>query len=460
MNIFGTDGIRGKPFEFPLSPAILGQLGQLFSRLLAREMPRYPQGSRLNAVLFARDTRTSGPDLLEAVSRGFMENGWQAADLGILPTPALAYLVPACRASLGCVISASHNPPEYNGVKFFNAGGRKIPEQWERAIENWLQVEKAAARPSGRRRPIFLPPSFVPETARRRYLDFLRTQMAPDLDLRGLKIAVDGANGAAARLLPELLRSLGAEVVCRGAGSSGRNINVACGALHPSALSRLVCRTRCHIGFALDGDGDRLIVVDENGRPMAGEWLLATIALERRRLGEKGSGALVTTQVSNFALRRFLAGHGIGFVETKVGDRRVLDALEKEDLGFGGENSGHFIWPYLLPSADGMLAALIISQMVVRRGKKTSAAIACFPLTAQARLEAPSPAQRPPLENLPVFLKELGKVTEYLGSRGRSLVRYSGTEPVLRILLEGELPKARLNSMAKALKSAYLKAVE
>ncbi|MBI2070931.1 MAG: phosphoglucosamine mutase [Elusimicrobia bacterium] len=465
LSIFGTDGIRGRPGQFPLINDVLVRLGPAFSGLLDRRPSVLPP-SRERMLVIARDTRASGRVLNGLVARSFQEAGFIPHDLGILPTPAIAYLVAGLNAALGCVISASHNPPEYNGLKFFGPRGQKIPEDWERDIEKQLLggALKRRASPARKRRAppgsSLLSGALRPDWARRRYMDFLKSRLAAYLDFRGLTVVVDAAHGAAAQVLPDLLRELGAVVHVLGVQPNGRNINVDCGALHPQRLASMVLKKRADIGFALDGDGDRLVVVDERGRALPGEWVLATVALERRRLREKGSDALVTTQVSNFALRHFLEKNGVGVIETKVGDRWVLEALQEAALGFGGENSGHFIWPFVLPSADGCLGAMMIVQMLLESGRPASKLFARFPLMPQAGLQVPSPAEKPPLESLPVFLKELGLVSKALDHKGRVLVRYSGTEPVLRILLEGEMRLSGLKTMAESLKQAYLKAIE
>ncbi|MEK7288262.1 MAG: phosphoglucosamine mutase [Elusimicrobiota bacterium] len=453
LAIFGTDGIRGKPGEFPLETAILRGLGSAFRKLL-QERRLWP--GREPLVLLSRDTRESGPRILAAVSQGFASAGFIPRDLGVLPTPALAYLTPAHEALLGCVISASHNPPEYNGVKFFGPNGQKISQDWEKRLQEYLPALPRLKDFCLARKP---PPLQV-AAARERYQDFLRSQMSVEIDLSGLKAVVDCAQGAAYKILPEVLSRLGVRVIARGVEPNGRNINAASGAMNPAALGRAVVAFKADIGLALDGDGDRLVVADENGVVLAGEWIMASVALERNRLREKGSRALVTTQVSNLALKYYLEKHQIGVLQTKVGDRWVLDKLQEEGLGFGGENSGHFIWADRLPSADGSLGALILLAMMKSRARKASQVFVRFALLNQASLQIPAAPAKPPLETLPDFLAELAQTSKALDHRGRALVRYSGTEPVLRVLLEGSLPKTRLRAMAYSLEKAYRKAVE
>lgn len=450
-SLFGTDGIRGKPGEYPLKPVILGGLGASFRKLLEKHHlvgRRHP-----SLILWARDTRGSGPALLRELVRGFSGAGFTCLDCGVLPTPAMAYLGPSAGAVLAGVISASHNPPEYNGVKFFGPTGKKISQEWEEEVQQGLSGLGSPSRSLPARAAPFV-------DSRRRYQDFLRSQVPVDLDFSGIKVVVDGANGAVCRVLPPVLAELGARMKVLGSVPNGKNINAGCGAMDPSGLQRAVLREKADIGFAFDGDGDRLVVVDEKGRILAGEWIMASVALDRRRQGQPGSGAVVTTQVSNLALKYFLEGQGINLFETKVGDRWVLQKLEQEGLGFGGENSGHFIFANRLPSADASLASLLLLSMMKRRGRPASQTFVRFSLLNQVSIQIPAASGKPALETLPSFLGELAQVSKILDHRGRALVRYSGTEPVLRILLEGSLPKSKLQAMATNLKNAYQKAVQ
>ncbi|MBI4369002.1 MAG: phosphoglucosamine mutase [Elusimicrobia bacterium] len=475
LKLFGTDGIRGKPGEFPLIPEFLTRMGAAFAQMDMANGRIAMGRAQKPFLLMARDTRSSGVAMAQSLCEGFEGAGWRVCDLGILPTPAVSYLVNAWGASLGCVISASHNPPEYNGVKFFSANGHKISRRWEEEIERrlleegaaWSRGLKAAKRPA--RSAHSLRGNFFSDRSshhlndlegKNRYRDFLTTQVPPGMDLRGLAIVVDCAHGAASAILPELLRRLGARVNVLGDQPNGRNINVGCGALHPQELGARVRRHRADLGFALDGDADRLVVADEEGRVLPGEWVMATVALARSRLGEAGSWALVTTQVSNFALKHFLMKQGIEVMETPVGDRWVLEELLRHDLGFGGENSGHYIWRSILTSADGCLTAMMLAHMMKNAAKRASQFFVRFALMPQVTIQTPAFPAKPPLETLPIFLKELGLANRAMDQRGRVLVRYSGTEPILRILVEGSLGLPRLKAMAKNLEQSYRKALK
>lgn len=453
LRLFGTDGIRAKTFEFPLTLDFLERLGPAFKRILN------PKKTSC-VILFARDTRASGKAIFEALSRGFASSGFNVWDLGVLPTPSLSYLVRSWATSLGCVISASHNPPEFNGVKFFDSRGQKIPEGWERKIERILQ-EKSDTSDKGEKsdkgqRPV----AQKYKEAFERYRDFLFSTAPTDLNLKGFRVALDCGQGATYKILPDVFRRLGAQVVAIGCSPNGKNINCRSGAMDPKSLSLAVKRYRADVGFALDGDGDRLVVTNETGEVISGEQILATVALDRKERRESGSSILVTTTMSNLALKAYLRARGITTRETSVGDRWVLEALVASGSGFGGENSGHFIWPHVLKSADGSLSSLILSELIRRKGVAASKAFVDFPLLPQAIRQIPVASGKPDLRNLPLFQQKLREIENTLDSQGRVFVRYSGTEPVLRILLEGKLSPVKLKSMAQSLIKAYVKDTE
>ncbi len=446
MRIFGTDGIRAKTYEFPLELRLLRALGRAFEIVL-------PKSDSLGTILFARDTRASGKEIFKALSSGFAKR-FRVIDLGVLPTPSLGYLVNSWNAILGCVISASHNPPQFNGVKFFDQRGQKIPEAWEQKMEHWLLEDLKSSKGSGVSG--FNAKAVVSKSveAHGQYQNFLTSTVATDVDFKGLKVVVDCANGAAYRLLPELLRRLGAQVISLGIKPSGSNINHLCGAMDPRALAKAVVASRADVGFALDGDGDRLVVVTEKGAVVPGESVMATVALHRKEARQTGSGVLVTTTMSNLALKRYLEKRGIEVFETPVGDRWVLEKLLETGGGFGGENSGHFIWPRILKSADGSLGALTMLELLARRNMRASEVFVDLPFLPQTTLQV-EVDWKPDLRTLPVFQKKLSEVQKALDNQGRVFVRYSGTEPALRILVEGNFAKTKIRAMAESLKQAY-----
>lgn len=446
--IFGTDGIRAKTFEYPLVEPLLKRLGWAFKSIL-------PAKSRPKA-LFIRDTRASGRKIFKFLSEGFAAAGFEVVDLGVLPTPSLSYLVGSWNAVLGCVISASHNPPEFNGVKFFDGRGQKIPDLWERRVESLLKSNLKIPVRHKRDAGVIN----ESEAAFGRYRDFLISCVSSDADFRGLKIVLDCGQGAAYKLMPDVFKRLGAQVFCLGANPNGGNINKDCGAMHPQALAQAVVKNKADIGFALDGDADRLVIVNEKGGIVPGEWVLATAALERKRRREPGSDSLVTTVMSNFALKNFLSKRGIKTIETPVGDRWVLESLLETNSGFGGENSGHFIWPQFIKSGDGSLSAILFAEFLKNSRRPASQAFVRFKLLPHAVLKVEADHGKLPLARLPKFVRELRRVERLLDHNGRVFVRYSGTEPVLRILIEGGLSRTKLSALAERLRQTYLKAVK
>ncbi|OIO10847.1 MAG: phosphoglucosamine mutase [Elusimicrobia bacterium CG1_02_63_36] len=426
-SLFGTDGIRGIPGEGALTTAMIRRIGAASARVLLKSY-----GPRRNTtapfVLVGRDTRGSGKKILKSVARGFADAGLRTIDAGVLPTPAIAYLSPRRGAAAGVVISASHNPPEFNGIKFFRPDGFKACGEFERAVE--AAVVRVKDPGDG---------SVSVEKAGRTvedYLDFLKSAFPADLDLTGLKIALDAANGAASPIAARLFEDLGARVYPIGDAPNGANINRNCGATAPEAMQKEVLRRRAHCGIALDGDADRCVLADEKGRLLDGDALIALSALELKREGLLNGDRVVVTVMSNLGMIKFLEENGIGRVEVPVGDRNVTDALVAHDLILGGENSGHVVFRRFAPTGDGLLTALQTLAAWLRR---------TGPLSRIRSLYRPYPqilsnvriARRVPLEGLADFNRELERAEKDLKDSGRVFVRYSGTEPVLRILAEG-----------------------
>jgi phosphoglucosamine mutase len=428
MALFGTDGVRGIPGTYPLEPDLLERLGEAAGSHLRAEC-----GSADRPVLMARDTRDSGPWILKALAKGIARAGCRTlVDLKILPTPALSYLVPSRRALFGVVISASHNPPEFNGVKFFDHRGRKLSPGAERAIERRLR------RPASRRKAA-APPLQEDPSAAQAYLDFLVSTFPPDLDLAGLKIVADAAHGAAARLVGPLLRRLGADVRVLGDRPNGRNINKGFGALAPEAMCRAVRAARADCGFSLDGDADRVLFADERGRLMSGDTLIGMAAAFLQERGALGPQKVVTTVMSNAGLAHFLRERGIETVRVPVGDRNVTEAMESKGLRLGGENSGHIIFGLYSDSGDGMLTALQVLAMMRASGRTLSRFRNLIPSYPQVLTGVPV-KRRVPLERLPRLGAAVRRGERELKD-GRIFLRYSGTEPLLRILVEG--PESR-----------------
>ena len=418
---FGTDGIRGTVGQAPITPDFVLRLAHAVGRVLKRTETR-------PTVLIGKDTRISGYMLESALESGFNSAGVDVVLLGPLPTPGVAYLTRAQRASLGVVISASHNAFPDNGIKFFSAQGAKLDDAWELAVEAALEeppawVDSAAL---GKTRRL--------EDAAGRYIEFCKSTFANDLTLKGLRIVVDGAHGAAYHIAPMVFHELGAEVIAIGCAPDGMNINDGVGATHPEALIEAVRAHRADYGIALDGDADRLQLVDSQGRLFNGDEVLFLMVSERLARGEKVPGA-VGTLMTNMAVEVALQAKGVEFIRAKVGDRYVLEELEKRGWLLGGEGSGHLLALDKHTTGDGLISALQVLQACVRSGKTLAdllADVTLFPQTLiNVRLK---PGQDYKSNDL---LKiETTAIEAELGQTGRVLIRASGTEPLLRLMVE------------------------
>ena len=427
--LFGTDGVRGIPGTPPLTPLMVEAIGYHGARELMRLRGVTPNGVRPRIAL-GRDTRGSGPALTKALARGFAAAGVETLDLGVIPTPGVSYLAPRLGCFGGVVVSASHNPAEYNGIKFFDALGFKMAPVLEREIEAAVAAGTPVPSPKG---------SAVPVDGREfasMYADFLRSAFPATLDLTGVRLVVDCANGAAAGFAPKLLQSFGAEVFAVGVKPNGRNINLGCGALAADNMGREVRRRRAHAGVAFDGDADRALVCDERGALLDGDAVIGAAAARLLGRGGLRGGKVALTVMSNYGLIRFLASKGVAVVTTPVGDRHVTEAIEREGLSLGGENSGHVVFRDFAPTGDGILTALQTLAAWRESGK---------PMSALRRLYLPTPQTlvalrvraKPALEGLAKTQAAIARAGKTLEGRGRVLVRYSGTEPALRVLVEG-----------------------
>jgi phosphoglucosamine mutase len=399
---FGTDGVRGVVGE-TITVDLVERLGK--AAALWCDSGR---------VFVGRDTRASGPELEEAFARGVASAGGTAVLAGVLPTPAVALL----RLDLAAVISASHNPPEYNGVKFFDREGRKLTDAAEEEIEALLDAPAPGGGEIDR-----------VEVAADSYLDHVLERFGTDLS--GLRIAVDCANGAYAGLAPQAFEQLGAEVTAIGDDPDGTNINVGCGATDLGAIARVVREGGFDLGIAFDGDGDRMLAVDERGEPVDGDQILAVLALA---LGVDG---VAVTTMTNLGFHRLMEEHGIRVVVADVGDRYVLEALRAEGMQLGGEQSGHLIWLDGHVTGDGLVAGLLLCRAL--DGRRLSEAVAVMPRFPQAMRNLPRAGRGPLPDGL---LEAVENVNSELDGAGRVLVRPSGTEPVIRVLAEAETEEA------------------
>ncbi len=418
---FGTDGIRGTVGQPPITPDFVLRLAHAVGRVLKRTETR-------PIVLIGKDTRISGYMLESALESGFNSAGVDVVLLGPLPTPGVAYLTRAQRASLGVVISASHNAFPDNGIKFFSAQGAKLDDAWELAVEAALEeppswVDSAAL---GKTRRL--------EDAAGRYTEFCKSTFANDLTLKGLRIVVDGAHGAAYHIAPMVFHELGAEVIAIGCAPDGMNINDGVGATHPEALIEAVRAHRADYGIALDGDADRLQLVDSKGRLFNGDEVLFLMVNERLARGEKVPGA-VGTLMTNMAVEVALKAKGVDFVRAKVGDRYVLEELEKRGWLLGGEGSGHLLALDKHTTGDGLISALQVLQACVRSGKTLAALLADVTLFPQTLINVRlKPGQD--YQSNDLLKTATAAVEAELGSTGRVLIRVSGTEPLLRLMVE------------------------
>ncbi|MDM0023472.1 phosphoglucosamine mutase [Variovorax saccharolyticus] len=418
---FGTDGIRGTVGQPPITPDFVLRLAHAVGRVLKKTETR-------PTVLIGKDTRISGYMLESALESGFNSAGVDVVLLGPLPTPGVAYLTRAQRASLGVVISASHNAFPDNGIKFFSAQGTKLSDEWELEVEAALEEAPhwADSAQLGKARRLNDAPG--------RYTEFCKSTFANDLTLRGMKLVVDAAHGAAYQVAPQVFHELGADVVSIGCAPDGLNINKGVGATHPGALIAAVRAHAADYGIALDGDADRLQLVDASGRLFNGDELLYLMVMERIARGEKPAG-VVGTLMTNKAIEVALKGQGIEFVRAKVGDRYVLEELEKRRWLLGGEGSGHLLALDRHTTGDGIVSALQVLQACVRGGKRVDELLAGVTLFPQTLINVRL-AEGQDWKANAALATETGRAEAELGDAGRVLIRASGTEPLLRVMVE------------------------
>jgi phosphoglucosamine mutase len=418
---FGTDGIRGTVGQPPITPDFVLRLAHAVGHVLKKTQAR-------PTVLIGKDTRISGYMLESALESGFNSAGVDVVLLGPLPTPGVAYLTRAQRASLGVVISASHNPFPDNGIKFFSAQGTKLDDEWEEAVEAALQDSPVWADSAelGKARRL--------NDAAGRYIEFCKSTFAHELSLRGMRLVVDAAHGAAYQVAPQVFHELGAEVTSIGCAPDGLNINEGVGATHPGALVEAVTAQGADYGIALDGDADRLQLVDASGRLFNGDELLYLMVNERIARGERPRG-VVGTLMTNKAVEMALRAQGIEFVRAKVGDRYVLEELEKRGWLLGGEGSGHLLALDRHTTGDGIVSALQVLQACVRSGRTVAELLAEVTLFPQVLLNVRLKSGQDWRANQ-ALSAETRRVETELGDAGRVLIRPSGTEPLLRVMVE------------------------
>jgi phosphoglucosamine mutase len=441
--LFGTDGIRGVANEHPMTPEIALKVGAAVAWWSAR-------GGRPARVVIGKDTRLSGYMLESALAAGVCAQGGRVLLTGPLPTPAIAYIVTSMRADAGVVISASHNPYQDNGIKVFGADGFKLPDAAEAELEALLEDPRLV---TSRRIEGGVGRAEKLEDSRGRYVTFVKGTFPKNLRLDGLKVVVDGAHGAAYRVAPLVFAELGADVHAIGVKPNGKNINERCGALHPEALAAEVLKRKAHLGVALDGDADRLIVVDERGSVVDGDAIMSICARRMKDSGVLARDTVVATVMSNLGLERALATLGCSLVRTAVGDRYVVEVMRREGYNFGGEQSGHLVFLDHATTGDGLIAALqVVAGAVIAQRPLSELAAGALQRVPQVLVNATFKARRD-LAQLPQAQKAIRAAEARLGDDGRVLVRWSGTEPKLRVMLEGE-DEATLRALAEGILEA------
>ncbi|MDD4882202.1 MAG: phosphoglucosamine mutase [Gallionellaceae bacterium] len=425
---FGTDGVRGKVGEAPITPDFVMRLGYAAGKVLVATEHEALHGER-PCVLIGKDTRVSGYMLESALEAGFTAAGVDVRLTGPIPTPGIAYLTRALRLQAGVVISASHNPYDDNGIKFFSASGSKLPDAIELAIEAALDEPMLTAPSRGLGKVKRL------DDAAGRYIEFCKSTFPHDMDLRGLRVVVDCANGAGYHIAPPVFHELGADVIAIGNEPDGFNINHACGATHPETLVKAVRKHRADVGIALDGDGDRLIMVDDHGEIADGDRLMYAIARHRHENGLL-KGGVVGTLMTNLGTETALRALGCDFRRAQVGDRYVLEMLNEHGWQLGGETSGHILCLDRHSTGDGIVSALQVLAALRSTGRKLADTIRDCPVFPQVLINVRL-AKRFKLDGQPGIMSAVEAVENELGDSGRVVLRASGTEPLIRVMVEG-----------------------
>jgi phosphoglucosamine mutase len=426
--LFGTDGVRGRANNFPMTVEVACALGRAVGKVLRTHNGKH-------RVVIGKDTRLSCYMYENALIAGLCSMGIDTFMLGPLPTPAVAFITRAYRADAGIVISASHNPYHDNGIKFFSSEGFKLPDPWEAEIEGLCAKGPAAFEP-------FLPKENAIGRNSRindadgRYIEYVKSTFPRKLSLKNLKVALDCANGAAYRVAPLVFRELDAEVFAVGVAPNGLNINEGCGALHPELIQKYVIEARADAGIALDGDADRIIMVDENAQIVDGDAILAICARDMLSRGSLKNRRLVATVCSNYGFINAMQALGIDVIRAPVGDRYVISEMLRTDANLGGEPSGHIILLDHNTTGDGLVAALQVLRIMMETGSRLSELAACFTRYPQVTINM-KVSSKPPLETIAGLNEAIRAGEKELGAQGRILVRYSGTENILRILVEG-----------------------
>jgi phosphoglucosamine mutase len=426
--LFGTDGVRGTANVHPMTAEMALALGQAIAHVFRS------RGGGSQRILIGKDTRLSGYMFEDALASGICSMGAEVIQVGPMPTPAMAFLTVDMRCKAGVMISASHNPYLDNGIKFFGHDGFKLPDELERRIEELISSGELAGH---RAPPDEIGRASRIEDAAGRYIVFLKNTFPVELSLEGIRVVLDCANGAAYKVGPTMLHELGAEVFAVGVEPNGRNINEDCGSLFPDKLAAKVRELRADVGIAVDGDADRCVMVDEKGEVVDGDALLALCARDLAERGKLKGGAVVATVMSNLGLERALERQGIRLVRTKVGDRYVVEEMRSGGYNLGGEQSGHIVFLDHNTTGDGLLSGLQALAILRRKGRPLSELAGGIERFPQVLLNV-RVAEKRPLESMPLVCERIRKVEQELAGRGRVVIRYSGTEPKVRVMVEGD----------------------
>jgi len=443
--LFGTDGVRGVANEHPMTSEVALKLGRAVAHVSKR-------GAHRHRIVVGKDTRLSGYMLEFALSSGVCSFGVDVLLVGPMPTPAVAFLTKSLRADAGVMISASHNPFQDNGIKFFGADGFKLDDDIEGQLEQLLQSgEIESIRPTA----LDIGKTSKLEDARGRYVQFVKSAFSSEISLEGLRLVVDCAHGATYRVAPQMLEELGAEVIAIGVSPDGKNINAGFGATEPAALQQAVVERGAHAGIALDGDGDRLILVDEKGAIVDGDAVMAICGRDLLAKDALPSRTVVSTVMSNLGLERAVTSLGGRLVRTRVGDRYVVEHMRKHGFIFGGEQSGHLVFLDFASTGDGCVAALKVLEIMVRQGRALSELANIFERVPQHLVNV-RVSHKPPIDALTRSRALIAQIETELGADGRVLVRYSGTENKARVMVEAfddEVALSRAREIAAALET-------
>ncbi|MFT4303282.1 MAG: phosphoglucosamine mutase [Candidatus Woesearchaeota archaeon] len=423
---FGTDGIRGKANQYPMVPELILQLGKALGYVIRNKTKNNNNSNKIKLkIIIGKDTRTSGYMFEAALQAGIVSSGVDVLLVGPLPTPAIAHLTKSMNADAGIMISASHNPANDNGIKIFDSEGFKLPDKMEYEIEKIMDNLKYNSKYIGKAKRI--------DEAMGRYIEFAKASINSN-SLRGMKIVIDCANGAAYHVAPKIFEELGAEIITINNKPEGYNINLNCGAQFPKNLSKTVKKEKAHLGIALDGDADRIILIDEKGNILSGDHILALLSLQFKKENKLKNNKIAITVMSNYGLKKYLEKHKIDYIETKVGDKYVIEEIKRNKLNLGGEQSGHIIMSDYTTTGDGIICGLHIANILKNTKIKLSELSKIIKLYPQILINI-KVKNKPDINSLNSY-KIIKKYEQEINGKGRILVRYSGTENLCRVMVE------------------------